>query len=134
MRRGKEWLKPYHDLLKRSRTHSRWLKLVEMTPEMIEKRCSSLRGRTWVRFYRCPRISPGLEKELGSSSLNAEVGKKVFSVCQDDGPICFRTAGKSIMGKIAFCFPGQLQEKPNLEDHHPLKETPILKHGQRGLP
>ena len=32
-----------------------------------------------------------------------------------------------MMGKIAFCFPGQLQEKPNLEDHHPLKETPHFK-------
>ena len=30
-------------------------------------------------------------------------------------------------GKIAFCFPGQLQERPRLEDHHPLKETPLFK-------
>ncbi len=30
-------------------------------------------------------------------------------------------------GKIAFCFPGQLQEKPILEDHHPLREDPHFK-------
>src|SRR4030042_64948 len=30
-------------------------------------------------------------------------------------------------GKIAFCFPGQLQEKPILEDHHPLRKDPHLK-------
>ncbi len=29
-----------------------------------------------------------------------------------------------MMGKTAFCFPGQLQERPILEDHHPLKEDP----------
>ena len=27
------------------------------------------------------------------------------------------------MGKTAFCFPGQLQERPKLEDHHPLREN-----------
>jgi [acyl-carrier-protein] S-malonyltransferase len=32
-----------------------------------------------------------------------------------------------MMEKIAFCFPGQLQEKPNLEDPHPLKETSHFK-------
>jgi [acyl-carrier-protein] S-malonyltransferase len=31
------------------------------------------------------------------------------------------------MGKTAFCFPGQLQEKPELEDHHPLREEPHFK-------
>ncbi len=30
-------------------------------------------------------------------------------------------------GKIAFCFPGQLQEKPILEDHHPLRKDPHFK-------
>jgi len=30
-------------------------------------------------------------------------------------------------GKIAFCFPGQLQERPILEDHHPLRKDPNLK-------
>jgi len=30
-------------------------------------------------------------------------------------------------GKIAFCFPGQLQEKPILEDHHPLGKDPHFK-------
>ncbi len=30
-------------------------------------------------------------------------------------------------GKTAFCFPGQLQEKPMLEDHHPLREDPYFK-------
>lgn len=30
-------------------------------------------------------------------------------------------------GKIAFCFPGQLQERPRLEALHPLDETPLLK-------
>jgi len=29
---------------------------------------------------------------------------------------------KASKGKTAFCFPGQLQEKPILEDHHPLRE------------
>jgi len=29
-----------------------------------------------------------------------------------------------MMGKTAFCFPGQLQERPILEDHHPLREDP----------
>jgi [acyl-carrier-protein] S-malonyltransferase len=28
------------------------------------------------------------------------------------------------MGKMAFCFPGQLQQRPIFEDHHPLKEDP----------
>jgi len=31
------------------------------------------------------------------------------------------------MGKRAFCFPGQLQEKPIFEDHHPLKNDPHLR-------
>jgi malonyl CoA-acyl carrier protein transacylase len=31
---------------------------------------------------------------------------------------------KTEKGKTAFCFPGQLHEKPLLEDHHPLKEDP----------
>jgi [acyl-carrier-protein] S-malonyltransferase len=31
---------------------------------------------------------------------------------------------KASKGKTAFCFPGQLQEKPALEDHHPLREDP----------
>jgi [acyl-carrier-protein] S-malonyltransferase len=30
-------------------------------------------------------------------------------------------------GKTAFCFPGQLQEKPILEDHRPLREDPHFK-------
>ena len=30
-------------------------------------------------------------------------------------------------GKTAFCFPGQLQEKPILEDHGPLREDPHFK-------
>ena len=34
---------------------------------------------------------------------------------------------KSSKGKTAFCFPGQLQEKPILEDHHPLREDPHFK-------
>ena len=34
---------------------------------------------------------------------------------------------KTQKGKTAFCFPGQLQEKPLLEDHHPLKEDPHFK-------
>jgi malonyl CoA-acyl carrier protein transacylase len=29
-------------------------------------------------------------------------------------------------GKIAFCFPGQLQGRPKLEDHQPLKENPLF--------
>ena len=29
-----------------------------------------------------------------------------------------------MMGKTAFCFPGQIQERPTLEDHHPLREDP----------
>jgi len=29
-----------------------------------------------------------------------------------------------MMGKTAFCFPGQLQERPVLEDHHALREAP----------
>jgi [acyl-carrier-protein] S-malonyltransferase len=29
-----------------------------------------------------------------------------------------------MMGKTAFCFPGQLQERPILGDHHPLREDP----------
>lgn len=29
-----------------------------------------------------------------------------------------------MMGKTAFCFPGQLQERPILEDHHPLRKDP----------
>ncbi|MDI7259746.1 MAG: ACP S-malonyltransferase [Thermodesulfobacteriota bacterium] len=28
------------------------------------------------------------------------------------------------MGRIVFCFPGQLQERPTLEDHHPLRRDP----------
>jgi malonyl CoA-acyl carrier protein transacylase len=31
------------------------------------------------------------------------------------------------MGKRAFCFPGQLQERPLVEDHHPLKNDPHLR-------
>ncbi len=31
------------------------------------------------------------------------------------------------MGKTAFCFPGQLQERPILEDHHPLRKDPRFK-------
>ncbi len=34
---------------------------------------------------------------------------------------------KASRGKTAFCFPGQLQEKPMLEDHHPLREDPHFK-------
>ncbi|MGO8990830.1 MAG: ACP S-malonyltransferase [bacterium] len=34
---------------------------------------------------------------------------------------------KEPKGKTAFCFPGQLQEKPILEDHHPLREDPHFK-------
>ena len=34
---------------------------------------------------------------------------------------------KTSRGKTAFCFPGQLQEKPMLEDHHPLREDPHFK-------
>ena len=34
---------------------------------------------------------------------------------------------KTQKGETAFCFPGQLQEKPLLEDHHPLKEDPHFK-------
>ena len=34
---------------------------------------------------------------------------------------------KALKGKTAFCFPGQLQEKPMLEDHHPLREDPHFK-------
>jgi [acyl-carrier-protein] S-malonyltransferase len=34
---------------------------------------------------------------------------------------------KGSRGKTAFCFPGQLQEKPILEDHHPLREDPHFK-------
>jgi len=34
---------------------------------------------------------------------------------------------KAPKGKTAFCFPGQLQEKPILEDHHPLREDPHCK-------
>jgi len=32
-----------------------------------------------------------------------------------------------MMGKTAFCFPGQLQEKPVLEDYPPLRQDPHLK-------
>ena len=34
---------------------------------------------------------------------------------------------KGSKGKTAFCFPGQLQDKPILEDHHPLREDPHFK-------
>jgi [acyl-carrier-protein] S-malonyltransferase len=34
---------------------------------------------------------------------------------------------KGSKGKTAFCFPGQLQEKPILEDQHPLREDPHFK-------
>jgi [acyl-carrier-protein] S-malonyltransferase len=34
---------------------------------------------------------------------------------------------KSSKGKIAFCFPGQLQDKPILEDHHRLRDGPYFK-------
>ena len=34
---------------------------------------------------------------------------------------------KESKGKTAFCFPGQLHEKPILEDHHPLTEDPHFK-------
>jgi [acyl-carrier-protein] S-malonyltransferase len=34
---------------------------------------------------------------------------------------------KASAGKTAFCFPGQLQEKPMFEDHHPLREDPHFK-------
>ena len=33
----------------------------------------------------------------------------------------------SSKGKTAFCFPGQLQERPILEDHHPLRKDPYFK-------
>jgi malonyl CoA-acyl carrier protein transacylase len=32
-----------------------------------------------------------------------------------------------MIGKTAFCFPGQLQERPILEDHHPLRKDPRFK-------
>jgi [acyl-carrier-protein] S-malonyltransferase len=32
----------------------------------------------------------------------------------------------STKGKIAFCFPGQLQERPKLEAHHPLWKDPLF--------
>jgi [acyl-carrier-protein] S-malonyltransferase len=34
---------------------------------------------------------------------------------------------KDLKGKTAFCFPGQLQDKPMLEDTHPLREDPHFK-------
>jgi [acyl-carrier-protein] S-malonyltransferase len=34
---------------------------------------------------------------------------------------------KASKGKTAFCFPGQLQEKPMLKNHHPLREDPYFK-------
>jgi [acyl-carrier-protein] S-malonyltransferase len=34
---------------------------------------------------------------------------------------------KASKRKTAFCFPGQLQEKPILEDHHPLRDDPHFK-------
>ena len=34
---------------------------------------------------------------------------------------------KGSKGKTVFCFPGQLQEKPILEDQHPLREDPHFK-------
>jgi [acyl-carrier-protein] S-malonyltransferase len=34
---------------------------------------------------------------------------------------------KAPKGKTVFCFPGQLQEKPILEDHHSLREDPHFK-------
>ncbi len=34
---------------------------------------------------------------------------------------------KGSKGKTAFCFPGQLQEKPILEDQHPLRKDPHFK-------
>jgi malonyl CoA-acyl carrier protein transacylase len=34
---------------------------------------------------------------------------------------------KDLKGKTAFCFPGQLQDKPMLEETHPLKEDPHFK-------
>jgi len=34
---------------------------------------------------------------------------------------------KGTKGKTVFCFPGQLHEKPILEDHHPLREDPHFK-------
>lgn len=34
---------------------------------------------------------------------------------------------KASTGKTAFCFPGQLQEKPMFENHHPLREDPHFK-------
>jgi [acyl-carrier-protein] S-malonyltransferase len=33
------------------------------------------------------------------------------------------------MGRIAFCFPGQLQERPVFEDSHPLRRTPQFEEG-----
>lgn len=33
----------------------------------------------------------------------------------------------SSKGKTAFCFPGQLQERPILEDHHPIRKDPYFK-------
>jgi hypothetical protein len=34
---------------------------------------------------------------------------------------------KALKSKTAFCFPGQLQEKPTWKDHHPLREDPYFK-------
>jgi [acyl-carrier-protein] S-malonyltransferase len=34
---------------------------------------------------------------------------------------------KALKSKTAFCFPGQLQEKPAWEDHHPLREDSYFK-------
>ena len=34
---------------------------------------------------------------------------------------------KDLKGRTAFCFPGQLQDKPMLEDAHPLMEDPHFK-------
>jgi malonyl CoA-acyl carrier protein transacylase len=38
---------------------------------------------------------------------------------------------KGSKGRTVFCFPGQLQEKPILEEHHPLREDPHFREALR---
>ena len=105
------------------------LKLVEMTPEMIETDAPLFGEGLGLDSIDALELVLGLEKEFGVIIPDAEVGKEGLPVRQDDGPVCLRTTRKGMMdkGKTAFCFPGQLQERPILEDHHPLREDPHFK-------
>ena len=93
-----------------------------MTPEMIDTDAPLFGEGLGLDSIDALELVLGLEKEYGVIIPDAEVGKRVFqSVRTIAQYILEQQRGFMIetKGKVAFCFPGQLQEKPKLEDPHP---------------